>query len=126
MNLDIIALMVGVIVLFVVLMFIASRFVRCPANKVLVIQGSVGGGRAVRCVHGGLAIVWPLIQDYEFLDLTPITITIPLKGALSQQNIRVNVPSTFTIAIDNNPENMTNAAVRLLGLSFRDIESMAT
>ncbi len=113
--------------LFFVLPFLIARFyVRCPANKILAIQGKVGSGRSVRCTHGGAAFVYPIIQHYQFLDLTPITISIPLKGALSMQNIRVNVPSTFTIALDTNPENMTNAAVRLLDLTYEDIESMAT
>ncbi|MCC6219803.1 MAG: flotillin family protein [Deltaproteobacteria bacterium] len=114
------------VLLFIVLVFLAGRiYVRCPANKILAVQGSVGAGRSVRCYHGGATFVVPLFQHSQFLDLTPLTIMIPLKGALSQQNIRVNVPSTFTIAIDTNPENMTNAAVRLLDLDQQDIESMA-
>lgn len=125
MNVALIATIIGVFFIFTIVLFIASRIVRCPANRILVIQGQVGDGRAVTCVHGGLSIVWPLIQTYDYLDLTPMTISIPLKGALSQQNIRVNVPSTFTIAVDNNPENMTNAAVRLLDLTAKEIESMA-
>ena len=122
--------LIGIIaffILFFVLPFLIARFyVRCPANKILAVQGKVGSGRSVKCYHGGAAFVYPIIQHYQFLDLTPITISIPLKGALSMQNIRVNVPSTFTIAIDTNPDNMTNAAVRLLDLSYDDIESMAT
>jgi flotillin len=77
-------------------------------------------------MHGGGAFIWPLIQDYNYLDLTPMTINIPLKGALSQQNIRVNVPSTFTVAIATEEESMNSAAVRLLGLNRDTIESMAT
>lgn len=126
LNYVLIAIVLFIAVVFVI-PFIASRFyVRCPANKILAVQGRVGRGRSVQCFHGGAAFVWPIIQHYQFLDLTPITISIPLKGALSMQNIRVNVPSTFTIAIDTNPDNMTNAAVRLLDLTYEDIESMAT
>ena len=58
--------------------------------------------------------------------MTPRTIHIPLKGALSHQNIRVNVPSTFTVAIGLISELMNNAAIRLLELDHRGIESMAT
>ncbi len=107
-------------------MFLASRYKRCPSNAILAIYGKVGEGQSVRCYHGGGAFVWPLIQDAKFLDLTPMTISIPLKGALSFQNIRINVPSTFTIAIDTSPEAMNNAAVRLLELTTTEIEKMAT
>lgn len=111
--------------IFFTLFFLASRYKRCPANKILAVYGKVAGGKAVKCYHGGGAFIWPLIQDYTFLDLTPMTLHIPLKSALSQQNIRINVPSTFTVAIDTTPESMNNAAVRLLALSRADIELMA-
>ncbi|MDR3324586.1 MAG: hypothetical protein LBS82_01170 [Spirochaetaceae bacterium] len=114
------------IFIFVLIVFIASRYKRCPSNRVLVVFGKISGGRSARCLHGGGAFVWPLIQDYRYLDLTPMTINIPLKAALSQQNIRVNVPSTFTVAIATETDSMNSAAVRLLGLGNKDIESMAT
>ncbi len=111
---------------FVMTIFLASRYKRCPSNQVLAIYGKVGRGQSVKCYHGGGAFVWPLIQDSQYLDLTPMTISIPLKGALSLQNIRINVPSTFTIAIDTSQDSMINSAVRLLGLSTEEIERMAT
>jgi flotillin len=106
--------------------FLAKLYRRCPSNKILVVYGRVGGSRTVQCYHGGGTFVWPLIQGCAFLDLTPRTIHIPLKGALSHQNIRVNVPSTFTVAVGLTPDIMNNAAVRLLDLDNRGIESMAT
>jgi len=115
----------GALFLFFTIWFLASRYRRCPSNMVLAVQGRVGGGKAVRCFHGGGTFVWPLIQEYDYLELTPMTISIPLKGALSQQNIRINVPSTFTVAIDTTSEAMTNAAIRLLGRNRKEIEDMA-
>jgi flotillin len=54
-----------------------------------------------------------------------MTINIPLQNALSLQNIRINVPSTFTVGISTEPAIMQNAAVRLLGLAPKSIEDMA-
>jgi len=123
-------ILIGAIALVLALSFVSFLFTRvyrrCPSNKVLAVQGWVKGGRTVSCYHGGAHFVWPLIQEARFIDLTPITINIPLKGALSLQNIRVNVPSTFTIAIDTNPDSMNNAAVRLLDLNREETETMAT
>ncbi len=120
----------GVLVFFVALFslvtFLARIYKRCPSNKVLVVFGRIAGEKTVQCYHGGGTFVWPLIQDSAYLDLTPRTIHIPLKGALSQQNIRINVPSTFTIAIGTIREVMNNAAVRILTLKNHEIESMAT
>jgi flotillin len=66
-----------------------------------------------------------VIQDYAYLSLEPIQIEVPLRGALSAENIRVNVPSVFTVAIDTKPEVMANAAVRLLGLPVQSIRKQA-
>lgn len=108
-----------------IIFFVATCYKRCPSNKILAVYGNISGEQSVKCYHGGGAFIWPLIQDYAFLDLTPMTLHIPLKSALSQQNIRINVPSTFTVAIDTTQEAMNNAAVRLLALSQKDIEMMA-
>jgi flotillin len=109
----------GFVILFV------SQFKRCPSNRVLVIYGRTGQGQASTTVHGGAAFVWPLIQDYAYLSLEPIQIEVPLRGALSSENIRVNVPSVFTVAVDTKPEVMQNAAVRLLGLAVPEIRKQA-
>ncbi len=114
-----------VILLFAFLFYLAGRYKRCPSDKILVIFGKVGEGKSARCVHGGGTLIWPLIQDFRFLQLTPITIPIPLQNALSLQNIRINVPSTFTVGTSTEPAIMQNAAERLLELRVSDIEAMA-
>ncbi|MBI3840118.1 MAG: flotillin family protein [Planctomycetia bacterium] len=120
------AIFVAIAVLIVgFFIFVAQRYKRCPSNRVLVIYGKVGGGNTARCVHGGAAFVIPLIQDYAYLSLEPIQIEVPLRGALSSENIRVNVPSVFTVAIGTSPEVMQNAAVRLLGLKPPEIRKQA-
>ena len=113
------------IVVFGIIMFVAKRYKRCPSNRVLVIYGKTSGGNAARCVHGGAAFVVPLIQDYAYLSLEPIQIEVPLKGALSIENIRVNVPSVFTVAIGTDAETMQNASIRLLGLGTEAVKQQA-
>jgi flotillin len=103
---------------------LVSRFRRCPSNKILVIYGKTSSG-AAKCIHGGAAFVWPLIQDSAYLDLEPFVVPIDLKNALSQENIRVTVPTSVTAAISNTPGIMQNAAVRLLGLTRKEIEDQA-
>jgi flotillin len=119
------AAVVAGIILFSVMILILNRYKRCPSNKVLVIYGKVGGGNTAKCIHGGAAFVWPMIQDHQYLDLEPIQIEVGLKGALSAENIRVNVPSVFTVAIGTESELMQNAAIRLLGLNTAEIKQQA-
>ena len=131
------ASMIGTIMIFAVIlilvagvMFFAQRYKRCPPDQIMVIYGRTertadGRPKASKTLHGGAALVWPLIQDYAYISLKPMTINIDLRGALSLQNIRINVPSTFTIGVSTEPAIMANAAERLLGFRLEDIEDMA-
>ncbi len=129
-NLEVLILiMVIVLILFTTLAALLTRYKRCPSDKILVIYGKVktidGAASSSKCIHGGASFIWPVIQQYEFLDLTPISINVDLRNALSKQNIRVDVPSRFTVGISTEPGIMQNAAERLLGLELEEIEELA-
>ncbi|HMC11891.1 MAG TPA: SPFH domain-containing protein [Pirellulaceae bacterium] len=125
MILAIIALFIA-IVFFGMIILVLKQYKRCPSNRVLVIYGGrLGKSGAAKTIHGGSAFVVPLIQDFAYMSLEPIQIEVPLRGALSSENIRVNVPSVFTVAIDTKPEVMQNAAIRLLGLKQPEIRKQA-
>ncbi len=115
-------LVVGAIIMLAALL---NRYRRCPSDKILVIYGTRGTNGSAKCIHGGGAFVWPIIQDYAYLSLTPISIEANLTNALSRQNIRVDVPCRFTVGISTEGDSMNNAAERLLGLKPTDIQEMA-
>ncbi len=119
-----------VVILFATLLAILSRYRKCPSDKILVVYGKVGtdrngNPRSAKCIHGGAAFIVPVIQSYQYLDLTPISMNVDLKNALSKQNIRINVPSRFTVGISTEPGVMQNAAERLLGLKLVEIQELA-
>lgn len=113
-----------VVVIFVTISALIARYKRCPSDKILVVYGKTGGTSA-KCIHGGGAFIWPVIQDFAFLDLKPISIEANLTNALSRQNIRVDVPCRFTIAISTESDTMNTAAERLLGLNPAQIQELA-
>ena len=117
--------LVGTIILVFLFVAIVNRYRRCPSDKVLVIYGNRGTSKSAKCVHGGGAFVWPIIEDYAYLSLTPIGIDANLTNALSKQNIRVDVPCRFTVGISTDPESMLAAAERLLGQSAQQIQELA-
>jgi flotillin len=121
---QLIIIVVTVFIVFVLFVTLVSRYKRCPSDKILVIYGKTGGSSA-KCVHGGGAFIWPVIQDYQYLDLKPLSIEANLTNALSRQNIRVDVPCRFTIAISTENDSMNTAAERLLGLSPEQIQELA-
>jgi len=118
------------LVVFTGLIVVVSRYKKCPSDKIMVIYGNVGSNkdgtsRSAKCIHGGAAFIVPVVQAYEYLDLTPLSISVDLKSALSRQNIRVDVPSSFTVGISTEPGVMQNAAERLLGLKMTEIQELA-
>lgn len=117
-------IIVASVVFFVTILALVSRYKRCPSDKILVIYGKTGGTSA-KCIHGGGAFIWPVIQDFAFLDLKPLSIEANLTNALSRQNIRVDVPCRFTIAISTESDSMNTAAERLLGLTSEQIQELA-
>ncbi len=126
----VIVICIVVVVLFALIAGILSRYRKCPSDKILVIYGKVGNdksgqARSARCIHGGAAFIVPIIQSYQYMDLTPISINVDLRNALSKQNIRVDVPSSFTVGISTEPGVMQNAAERLLGLRLQQIQELA-
>ena len=119
-------LLIIVFVLFVTFSAILRRYRRCPSDKILVIYGKTGRKSSAKCIHGGAAFIWPVFQDFKYLDLKPISIECNLTNALSKQNIRVDVPCRFTVGISTEADVMTNAAERLLGLQPENIQNIAT
>jgi flotillin len=118
------------IVIFTLFIVVISRYKKCPSDKIMVIYGKVGSNkdgtqRSSKCIHGGAAFVVPIFQAYEYLDLTPMSISVDLTNALSHQNIRVDVPSRFMVGISTEVGVMQNAAERLLGLKLVEIQELA-
>jgi flotillin len=125
-----ILLIVAAVFVFTMILVILSRYRKCPSDKVLVIYGKVGTNqdgtpRSARCIHGGAAFIWPVFQSFQYMDLTPLTINVDLTNALSLQNIRVDVPSRFTVGISTEAGVMQNAAERLLGLRMTEVQELA-
>ncbi len=127
---ELVLVVVILVIIFITILALFSRYKRCPSDKILVIYGKTGktvsgASRSAKTIHGGAAFVWPVIQSYSFLDLTPISLEVNLTAALSRQNIRIDVPSRFTVGISTEPGIMTNAAERLLGLPLTHIQELA-
>jgi flotillin len=111
-------------------LFFASRYKVCPTNRLLVISGATNmtnelGEVQPKVIAGGGTFVWPIIQQYNFLDLAPFTLKVALQDALSAETIRVAVPSAFTLAVGNGSPHKENAATRLVGKTEDEIKGLA-
>ena len=117
------------LIVFVILLFgiylISTTYKRCPADKILVIYGKVGSaGESMKLIHDGAAFIIPIIQDYEYLDLTPIEIEVD-GNFLTKLNHQINLKSKLSVSITTDPQYWKNAAERLTGLELREIKALA-
>ena len=113
-------IMVGTVIYFF------SRYKKCPSDKILVIYGKTGGGgRSSNCMHGGAAFIWPVIQAYEFLDLTPIKLDIKEQKFSQSDGTTIKLPARCTVGISTEPGVMSNAAERLLGQQLESVKDLA-
>ena len=124
-SLTIILIVLVAVAIFAMIVAFISRYKRCPSDKILVVYGKVGSSSTAKTIHGGAAFIWPVIQDYQFLDLQPMNVDVQLKNALSKQNIRVDIPANFTVAVSTEAIDMKNAAERLLGMERKAIIDLA-
>ena len=80
----VILVVVIAVLLFTTLLVILSRYRKCPSDKILVVYGKVGANkdgtyRSAKCIHGGAAFIVPVLQSYEYLDLSLIHISEPTR-----------------------------------------------
>ena len=112
-------------VLLMIFISLVTWYRKCPSDRIMIIYGKTGGNQAAKCIHGGAKFVWPVVQDYGYISLRPLQIAVNLDNALCKQNIRINVPSVFTVGVSTSPEIMGNAAERLFGQSPEAIAELA-
>ncbi|MFC1623489.1 flotillin family protein [Patescibacteria group bacterium] len=128
MSMTLILLIAGACIVFGTFIAALTRYKKCKSNELLVVYGKTGSkkeGSVAKCIHGGGTFVWPVIQDHGVIPMTPIQIDIPLRGALTKQMIKVNLPASFMVGVSAKDGVMNNAAERLLGLNQTQTKSLA-
>ena len=118
---------IAVVAVVALIVFIVNRYRKCPSDKILVIWGALlggGGERSSKCIHGGGAFVWPLVQDFSYLSLEPLNVEIQAM-TITSDNKYVDVSMDFSVQISLEEEVMYNAADRLLNQSSDAIKDMA-
>lgn len=115
---------IGAVVLFLLIVSILRMYKRCPSDKALVVFGKTGSNSTSKIIHGGGIFIIPVFQDYSLLSLEPRQIKVNLTDALSKQDIRIVIESTFTYAISTEADSLRIAAERFLSMPIEKIDVM--
>lgn len=105
--------------------FIISRYKRCPPDKILVVSGKTGYEDKPVIYDGGSAFVWPVLQDFAYLDRHPLKVTVSVVDALTKDKEKVDLTALFVLALGTSPSLLEAAAGRILNLSEDQIKALA-
>ena len=118
-----ILLLMLLFMIFLLIMMV-KQYRRCPADKLMVVYGKGTGNQAARCYHGGAVFVFPVVQDYDFIELKPYTIE-KTQTVRASGNVPFQLSLRAVVAVSDDEEVMQNAAERLLGLEREEISGLA-
>jgi len=118
-----IALALGAVAIFAIIVFIRVHVVVCAPNEAVIFSG---GRRGMRILRGGRGFRRPLVESVHRISLNTIPIEVKLGKALSAGMIPLNVEAIATVKISGKTDEGLPAAVeRFLGKSSHDIQTVA-
>ncbi len=85
-------------------------------NELGVVSGT-SAQSGFRTLSGGRAFIVPLLQRFAKVDLTPITIEVPVDSAIAAGIVPLNVKATVSFAIASNETGRNHAVMRILSLA---------
>lgn len=126
-----IEVIVGVVVVFVVLLFfgLKGNIYLCKPNEVLIFSGPRKrvGSRLVgyRTIRGGLGWKMPLIERVDTMDLSNMIIDLNAEGAYARGGVPLNVQAVANVKIAGHEPLLNNAIERFLGKSRAEVIAIA-
>jgi len=119
--LPIIVVVGAVISLIVVVALLAKNYIKVPPNKAAVFFGRKHQDKGFVVVTGGAKFKWPVIEDYQIMDMAAFQLKMPLKGIPNLDGVKVNIDAVATCKIKSDQASLNAAVERFLGKRDSDI-----
>ena len=128
-TLTIIAAAAIVLVTFVLMLVVLSRYTKVGPNQVLIVSGAKrrlpdGTFVGFRIVKGGGTFVWPLIERTDVLSLEVVTVEIPRSRAQAAGGHAVEADCVAQIKINGDDASIAAAAEHFLSKSQAEIKNI--
>ncbi|NIM95656.1 MAG: hypothetical protein GTO18_18305 [Anaerolineales bacterium] len=129
----IIAALFGLIIILIFARRATRLYHRVPPNQVMVIYGRgktifTEDGEVervgVRLVTGGGAMVWPLVEDFGYLDLTVMTIAKAKDEVYTVDGVPIRLDWVAQVQIDSDEVSMLTAARAFLGRMREEVKNV--
>lgn len=112
-----VAIIVTVAVLLFIFFNLSKRYTKVSPEKALVLAGKGG----TKVVTGGAVLVWPIIYDSYYLDLTSFEFPVDLKGVQDSKRVEISLKAIVVCRIPNNDEMIKIAAATFGRKSQKEI-----
>jgi flotillin len=111
----------AVVALIVVIALLAKNYIKVPPNKAAVFFGRKHLDKGFVVVTGGAKFKWPVIEDYQVMDMAAFQLKMPLKGIPNLDGVKVNIDAVATCKIKSDQASLNAAVERFLGKKDNDI-----
>jgi uncharacterized membrane protein YqiK len=99
-----------------------------PPSELAVIHGRHDGDGSSRTFRGGRVFVWPLVNGFTTMNLTPLTTTVVVESAIAAGIVPLTVKATVSYAVAGTNRGRGNAVKRILNMTrdWSDLQDIAT
>ena len=102
----------------------------CNPNEILILSGrkhktKKGQSVGYRVIFGGRAVVIPILEQVERMDMTTMPVPVEVRNAYSKGGIPLHIQAIANVKVSSNPNVVGNAIERFLGRNRREIKRVA-
>ncbi len=123
-------LIIIIVIAFLLFAVYASRYMRVPPNKAMVVFGrdfksGSGDTEGMQIFISGGKFILPVWESWHWLDLEIRTLSVDVKEVVTKEGVMLDVESVTQIQIAPKTESLRTAAVMLLNKTNEEIDYLA-
>lgn len=118
-------IILGLLIFITLILQLVMKMKLIPPSELAVVHGRSGSFSTFR---GGRVFVFPLINRFSTMDLTPQTTTVVVESAIAEGIVPLTVKATVSYAVAKSEKGLVNAVKRILNMTrnWNDLQAIAT
>ena len=115
----------AVLIFVTLILQLVMKMKLIPPSQLAVVHGKGGSFSTFR---GGRVFVFPLINRFNTMDLTPQTTTVVVESAIAEGIVPLTVKATVSYAVAKTEKGLVNAVKRILNMTknWNELQDIAT
>ena len=115
----------AILILVTLILQLVMKMKLIPPSQLAVVHGKGGSFSTFR---GGRVFVFPLINRFSTMDLTPQTTTVIVESAIAEGIVPLTVKATVSYSVAKTEKGLVNAVKRILNMTknWTELQDIAT